>query len=113
MQSPYPHLFRPGRIGRMEIRNRIVMSPMGTNYASDTGGVTERMIRHYAGRTRRHRLHHRGKHHRAASAGAGHGGEGDGGAVGFVGAGRRADRLGGAVPSDFPEGANVGVFFRY
>ncbi len=52
MGNPYPHLFSPGYIGRMEIRNRIVMSPMGTNYASDTGGVTERMIRHYAERAR-------------------------------------------------------------
>lgn len=52
MGNPYPHLLSPGRIGRMEIRNRVVMSPMGTNYASDTGGVTERMIRHYAERAR-------------------------------------------------------------
>lgn len=52
MENPYPHLLSPGRIGRMEIRNRVAMSPMGTNYASDTGGVTERMIRHYAERAR-------------------------------------------------------------
>jgi len=48
----YPHLLSPGRIGRMEVRNRVVMSPMGTNYASDTGGVTDRLIRHYVERAR-------------------------------------------------------------
>jgi 2,4-dienoyl-CoA reductase-like NADH-dependent reductase (Old Yellow Enzyme family)/thioredoxin reductase len=52
MTDPYPSLLSPGRIGRMEVRNRVVMSPMGTNFASDTGGVTERMIRHYVERAR-------------------------------------------------------------
>lgn len=52
MKDLYPYLLSPGRIGRMEVRNRVVMSPMGSNYASDTGGVTDRLIRHYVERAR-------------------------------------------------------------
>lgn len=43
----YPHLFAPGRIGTLELRNRIVMSPMGTNLAEEDGRVSERMVRYY------------------------------------------------------------------
>ena len=52
MINPYPHLFSPISIGRLEIPNRIVMSPMGTNYAADTGAVSDRLIRHYVERAR-------------------------------------------------------------
>ena len=30
MAAPYPHLFQPGRIGKLELKNRLVMAPMGT-----------------------------------------------------------------------------------
>ena len=47
-QNPYfPRLFEPGYIGDLQIKNRIVMPPMGTQTASDTGGVTQRTIDHY------------------------------------------------------------------
>jgi 2,4-dienoyl-CoA reductase (NADPH2) len=39
--TPYPHLFEPGSIGRLTIRNRIVQSPMGTGLAED-GRVSAR-----------------------------------------------------------------------
>ena len=39
--TPYPHLFEPGSIGRLKLRNRIVQSPMGTGLAED-GRVSER-----------------------------------------------------------------------
>lgn len=43
----FPRLFEPGMIGSMRLKNRIVMAPMGTQFASDTGAVTPRMIEHY------------------------------------------------------------------
>lgn len=43
----YPHLFRPGKIGSLETSNRIVMAPVATNYASETGGVTPALIEFY------------------------------------------------------------------
>lgn len=33
--TPYPRLFEPGRIGRLQLRNRIVQSAMGTGMAED------------------------------------------------------------------------------
>ncbi len=46
----FQRLLSPGKIGNMEIRNRIVMPPMGTNYADDEGFVTERLARYYEAR---------------------------------------------------------------
>jgi 2,4-dienoyl-CoA reductase-like NADH-dependent reductase (Old Yellow Enzyme family) len=34
-ETPYPRLFEPGRIGGLQLRNRIVQSPMGTGMAED------------------------------------------------------------------------------
>ncbi|MEK7835097.1 MAG: NADH:flavin oxidoreductase, partial [Pseudomonadota bacterium] len=42
--STFPHLFAPGRIGRLAVRNRIVMAPMEKNLALPTGAVTQRYI---------------------------------------------------------------------
>ena len=36
-------LFQPGSIGRVEVRNRIVMPPMGVGYATEEGCVTDRL----------------------------------------------------------------------
>ncbi|HEY2936347.1 MAG TPA: FAD-dependent oxidoreductase [Gaiellaceae bacterium] len=43
MTTPYPRLFSPGTIGRVELRNRIVQTPMGTGLI-DLGRVTEREV---------------------------------------------------------------------
>lgn len=48
----YPKLFEPGRIGRVVVRNRIVMSPLGTTFWSASGEVTDRIIEHYVARAR-------------------------------------------------------------
>ena len=48
----YPILFSPGYIGTLEIPNRIVMAPMATNYASESGGVTEALIDYYGARAK-------------------------------------------------------------
>ncbi len=43
----FPHLFTPGRIGRMDVRNRVVRSPQSTATANPDGTVTQRMVDHY------------------------------------------------------------------
>jgi 2,4-dienoyl-CoA reductase-like NADH-dependent reductase (Old Yellow Enzyme family)/pyruvate/2-oxoglutarate dehydrogenase complex dihydrolipoamide dehydrogenase (E3) component len=45
-------LFQPGRIGKMEIRNRIVMAPMATAGADDEGTPTARMIDYFVARAK-------------------------------------------------------------
>jgi len=46
-RTRYPRLFRPIRIGRMELPNRIVMAPLGTNLADVNGAVGQRLIDWY------------------------------------------------------------------
>ncbi len=43
MTEPFPHLFAPGSIGGVAIRNRVVQLPMGTGLVHD-GRVTERDV---------------------------------------------------------------------
>jgi 2,4-dienoyl-CoA reductase (NADPH2) len=42
--TSYPHLLSPGRIGAMELRNRIVMTPMGDDLGDPDGSVSEDQI---------------------------------------------------------------------
>lgn len=46
--SEYDVLFTPFKIGQLEIRNRIVMCPMGTNAAYSDGTISENKIDYYA-----------------------------------------------------------------
>ena len=46
----FPHLFQPGLVGRMEVRNRIIGSPMERNYCTVDGRVTQRYIDFLAAR---------------------------------------------------------------
>ncbi|WP_436700823.1 FAD-dependent oxidoreductase [Nocardioides sp. BYT-33-1] len=46
----FPHLLAPGRIGSMELRNRIVMSPMETMYGTPDGHPSDRTVAHFATR---------------------------------------------------------------
>ena len=48
----YTKLFEPGRIGSIELRNRIVMTAMGCSLAEVSGEAGQRMIRYYADRAR-------------------------------------------------------------
>jgi len=48
----FPKLFEEGQIGNMRICNRIVMPPMGTNLASETGAVTQAMVHYYRERAK-------------------------------------------------------------
>ncbi|MBP1713217.1 MAG: NemA3 [Deltaproteobacteria bacterium] len=43
----YQKLFTPWRIGKLELKNRIVMPPMATNFADPEGNVNERHIAYY------------------------------------------------------------------
>jgi len=46
----YEHLLAPGRIGSMELRNRIVMSPMETLYGTPEGLPSDRTVAYFAAR---------------------------------------------------------------
>jgi 2,4-dienoyl-CoA reductase-like NADH-dependent reductase (Old Yellow Enzyme family)/thioredoxin reductase len=46
----FTKLFQPGVIGGVQIRNRIVMAPMGTHFAEADGSVGERVINYYVAR---------------------------------------------------------------
>lgn len=48
----FPKLFEPGQIGKVTIRNRIVMLPVHITFWTATGEVTERVIDHFAARAR-------------------------------------------------------------
>lgn len=48
----YPHLFSQVKIGTMELRNRLVMSPMETCYATKDGVPSPRTIAFYEARSR-------------------------------------------------------------
>jgi 2,4-dienoyl-CoA reductase-like NADH-dependent reductase (Old Yellow Enzyme family)/thioredoxin reductase len=48
MASKFEKMLTPGTIGKLQIRNRIVMPPMVRNYATPEGLVTKRLVDHYA-----------------------------------------------------------------
>jgi len=48
----FKHLFSPGRIGPLEIKNRIVMNAMGTLLENKDGSVSDRLIDYYEARAK-------------------------------------------------------------
>jgi NAD(H)-dependent 7beta-hydroxy-3-oxo-delta4-cholenoic acid oxidoreductase len=50
--KPLNQLFSPIRIAGMEVRNRIVMAPMGTLWSDDEGGISQRLIEYYEARAK-------------------------------------------------------------
>ncbi len=50
--SQYPRLFSPIAIHTMTLKNRLIMPPMCTNYATIGGAVTDRLIDYYTARAR-------------------------------------------------------------
>jgi 2,4-dienoyl-CoA reductase (NADPH2) len=50
--SDYRHLSSPGRIGGVELRNRIVLAPMGSFMGGEDGHISERHKRFYEERAR-------------------------------------------------------------
>jgi len=47
---PCPKLFATGKIGTMQLRNRVVMAPMVVQLGAESGAVTQRTIDYYARR---------------------------------------------------------------
>ena len=59
MKSKYKHIFEPFTIKHMTVKNRIVMTPMGTNYGEQNGEMsflTHQLLR--AASKRRYRTSH-------------------------------------------------------
>lgn len=52
MSGQFKELFEPVMLGTLEVKNRIVMCPMGLGWASLTGAVTDRLIDYYTERAR-------------------------------------------------------------
>jgi 2,4-dienoyl-CoA reductase (NADPH2) len=48
----FRHLLAPGRIGDLELRNRIIMCPMGDALAEPDGTVSDRQLAYYGARAR-------------------------------------------------------------
>lgn len=46
----YTNLLKPGKIGKMELRNRMIMPGMGTNLAASDGTVSDTIVNYYARR---------------------------------------------------------------
>ncbi len=47
MGNAFPRLFEPGRIGNIELKNRVVKAPQHTGLANPDGSITDRMLRYY------------------------------------------------------------------
>ena len=52
MTTRHPTLLSPGRIGSLELRNRILMCPMGDDQATTEGRVTDQQIAYFEARAR-------------------------------------------------------------
>ena len=48
MKSDYPKIFEPITIKRTTIKNRIAMTPMGTNYGETSGEMSNRHMNYYS-----------------------------------------------------------------
>ena len=46
-QIKYPLLASPASIGNLELRNRMIMAAMGSNFASEDGHTTEQLTAYY------------------------------------------------------------------
>lgn len=47
MSDRYRHLLSPGRIGKLELRNRLIVTAMGVNLAESDGTCGERILRYH------------------------------------------------------------------
>jgi len=50
--TQFRKLFEPVSIGQMQLKNRVVMPPMGTGYAEEDGSVSQRTIDYYEARAK-------------------------------------------------------------
>ena len=49
MPKMFPHLFTPGKIGTLTLKNRILKAPQSSGMSNKDGTVSERLIRYYRG----------------------------------------------------------------
>jgi 2,4-dienoyl-CoA reductase-like NADH-dependent reductase (Old Yellow Enzyme family)/thioredoxin reductase len=47
LQTSFPRLFEPGRIGNVALKNRIIKAPQHTGLANADGTITDRLLRYY------------------------------------------------------------------
>ncbi|KEF36099.1 NADH:flavin oxidoreductase [Schinkia azotoformans MEV2011] len=47
METRFKKLFTPGKIGKVELKNRILKAPQSTGLSNMDGTVSERLVRHY------------------------------------------------------------------
>ena len=47
MKKDYPKIFEPITVRKTVFKNRVVMTPMGTNYADPDGGINDDHINYY------------------------------------------------------------------
>lgn len=52
IRQTFDHLMSPGRIGQMDLKNRIIMAPMGSNLANTDGHCGARIQRYYEARAK-------------------------------------------------------------
>lgn len=52
LQPSYSNLFQPGQIGSMTLRNRMVQSPIFTQYAGTYGDISDRLLEYHRARAR-------------------------------------------------------------
>jgi 2-enoate reductase len=50
--QPYPNLFQPGHIGKLQVRNHLVMAPMAQMWAEIDGRFSQQQIDYYAARAK-------------------------------------------------------------
>ncbi|RKY45937.1 MAG: tRNA uridine 5-carboxymethylaminomethyl modification protein [Candidatus Neomarinimicrobiota bacterium] len=48
----YKKIFKPIRIGKVELRNRLIFPPISTNFADQNGKLTEKFVKHYVRRAK-------------------------------------------------------------
>ncbi|MDD3268297.1 MAG: hypothetical protein PHX14_03175, partial [Syntrophomonadaceae bacterium] len=48
----YPELFTPASIGKLMVKNRIIMAPMFVGLGNSNGEVSDRLIDYYEARAR-------------------------------------------------------------
>ena len=52
MSDKYAALFQPLKINSLEVKNRIAVPPMGSGFAADGGGVSDRLIKYHEQRAK-------------------------------------------------------------
>ena len=48
----FTKLFEPGKMGKIELKNRIIFAPCGTHYSTHYGYISEQQLNYYAERAK-------------------------------------------------------------